>query len=155
MHDIQILQGQIGRFVSFSCCFNSSRCLSISWSLFRESNFALSLAVSIAARFEEEVEDDRNDDGDFLERCDLCERISTLSISWSFILILMSAKHSNAASFNATYRSCSLCSLSLSSNLISKSIKFSCTVYKLSSSACKPSLQALSFTRSAGSRKDS
>ena len=143
------------RSSSLCCFFNSSRRLSISWSLFRESNFAFSFAVSIAARFEEEVEDDRTDDGGFLECCDLCERSSTLSISWSFILTLMSAKHSNAASFNPTYRSCSLCSLSSCPNLISRSIKFSCTVLNLSSAACKPSLQALSFTRSAGSRKDS
>lgn len=128
---------------SFCCCFNSSCRLSISWSLFRESNFAFSFAVSIAARFEEEVEDDRTDDGGFLECCDLCERSSTLSISWSFIPTLMSAKHCNAASFNLTYWSCSLCSLSSSPNLISRSIKFSCTVLNLSSAACKPSLQVL------------
>ena len=53
------------RSSSFCCCFNSSRRLSISWNLFRESNFAFSFAVSIAAHFEEEVEDDQTDDGGF------------------------------------------------------------------------------------------
>jgi len=67
------------------------------------SNFALSFAVSIAACFEEDVQDDRMDDEDFLERSDLCEKSLTLSISWSLILTLMSAKHSKAAVFKSTY----------------------------------------------------
>ena len=120
------------------------------------SNFALSFAVSIAGRFEEEVEDDRTDDEDFLERSDLCERSSVLSISLSFILTLTSAKHSiNAALFKSTYPLCTLCSLSASSNLINRSVTLSCTVLQLFNSASKPSLQALSFTRSAGNLRHS
>lgn len=81
---------------SFSWSFSLSYRLSFSWHLFSMSNFTLSFAVSTAACFKVEVEeewlDDWKYDTDFLDCTDLCESSSALSISWSFILTLTSAK---------------------------------------------------------------
>ena len=81
----------------------------------------------MAASLEDVVELVRPDlfEQDFSDRDDLCDSSSARSNSRSLIFALRSVRHSMAALFVIVYSSCVVCSVSMSSNLINRSVTFS------------------------------